>query len=62
MLKGDGDKIYLNKSSEQNADSNFAFTTWFGLSDVSADVTLFHSKGLSVRIQNDIFIEKAGVR
>lgn len=62
MLKGDGDKIYLNKSSEQNPDSNFAFTTWFGLSDVSADVTLFHSKGLSVRIQNDIFIEKAGVR
>lgn len=58
MLKGGGNKFYLNKSPELIARSNLTFMTWFGLSDITANVTLFHSKGLNVRIQNDLFIEK----
>lgn len=62
ILKGSENKFYFNKSPELIARSNFTFMTWFGLSDVTADVTLFHSKGLSVRIQNDLFIEKEDAR
>lgn len=62
ILKGSESKFHFNKPPELIATSNFTFMTWFGLSDVTADVTLFHSKGLSVRIQNDIFIEKEDVR
>lgn len=62
MLKGGGNKLYLNKSPELIARSNFTFMTWFGLLDVTTDVTLFHSKGLRVRIQNDLFIETEDVR
>lgn len=62
MLKKSGTKFYFNKSSEVIAESDFTFMTWFGLSDVLADVTLFHSTGLSVIIQNGIVIAKANAR
>lgn len=45
MLKRSGNNIYFNKSPELIARSNFTIMTWFGLSDVTTDVTLFHSKG-----------------
>nr|XP_022289245.1 sushi, von Willebrand factor type A, EGF and pentraxin domain-containing protein 1-like isoform X2 [Crassostrea virginica] len=61
-FKRDGDKIEIRKSSKLNSVSGITVMSWIKSTTDDKDMTIFHSKGLSLKLQRNISIEKANGR
>lgn len=61
-FKHDGDKIKIRKSSKPKSVSGITLMTWIKSTKDDKDMTIFHSKGLSLKLQHNISVEKANGR
>ncbi|XP_056008481.1 uncharacterized protein LOC125664654 [Ostrea edulis] len=62
VFKQHGRRIELKKSSIVGVSLGLTIMAWVKSSDLTMDMTLYHSQSFSVRIQDKILIEKASLR
>lgn len=62
MFKRAGDKIEIKKSSQLKSVSGITVMTWIKSTKDDMDMTIFNSKGLGVKLQHKIAIDKANAR